>query len=430
MPSYRYRMPPEWATHEMTLMTWPDNRETWPGDRLNRAEHVYADILEALTPHEKVVLLVANEDAQQAAASMIQNRNIDWNRVRLIRMPTNDVWIRDYGPITLLREQRTDTAGAKTAAQTAVQTAASEKSGDERNPENNEVTHASGKRVDEHIPQGSDVRYASGNREDESKEDESREDGLRRSEKIRDMVMCDWGYNAWGGKYPPFDDDNAVPVRLAELLDYPVVSPGMILEGGSIEVNGAGFLLTTESVLLNPNRNPEMSKSQIEKNLRKYLGVDKILWLKRGLRGDDTDGHIDDLARFVGPQTIVTSVSDDPSDPNYEVLRENREILTKSADCKGVPFEVIALPLPATRINDTTVDGSEYVPATYANFYIANGCVLVPLYDKRYDDQVLKLFRRLFPDRSIKGIPCNDLVWGQGSIHCITQQVPKLREQR
>lgn len=377
MPSYRYRMPPEWETHEMTLMTWPDNRETWPGDRLNRAEHVYADILEALTPHEKVLLLVANEDAQQAAATMIQKRNIDWDRIRLIRMPTNDVWIRDYGPITLLREQRTDTAGAKAAAHTAVQTTASEKPG-----------------------------------------------------KIRDMVMCDWGYNAWGGKYPPFDDDNAVPVRLAELLDYPVVSPGMILEGGSVEVNGARLLLTTESVLLNPNRNSEMSKSQIEKNLRKYLGVDKILWLKRGLCGDDTDGHIDDLARFVGPQTIVASVSDDPSDPNYEVLRENLEILTKSADCKGMPFEVIELPLPKTRINDTTVDGSEYVPASYANFYIANGCALVPLYDKRYDDQILKLFRRLFPDRSIKGIPCNDLVWGQGSIHCITQQIPRLRERR
>lgn len=398
MTSHRYRMPPEWATHEMTLMTWPDNRETWPGERLNRAEHVYADILEALTPHEKVLLLVANEDAQQAAASIIQNRNVDWNRVRLVRMPTNDAWIRDYGPITLLREQYVDKAGKKAAAQTG----ASEKLRDERALADSHVQNASG----------------------------SRGDHARSSEKIRDMVMCDWGYNAWGGKYPPYDDDNAVPVRLAELLDYPVVSPGMILEGGSIEVNGAGFLLTTESVLLNPNRNPQMSKFQIEKNLRKYLGVDKILWLKRGLRGDDTDGHIDDLTRFAGPQTVVTSVSDDPSDPNYEVLRENREILTNSADCKGVPFEVIELPLPATRINDTTVDGSEYVPASYANFYIANGCVLVPLYDKRYDDQVLKLFRRLFPDRSIKGIPCSDLVWGQGSIHCITQQVPKLRERR
>jgi agmatine deiminase len=403
MPSYRYRMPPEWAPHEMTLLTWPDNRETWPGIRLNRVEHVYADILEALTPHENVLLLVANEDAHQAAASMIQNRNIDWNRVRLVRMPTNDVWIRDYGPITLLREEltRQDTdPDAPDSSETGLRD--SQQPG--KKPERDDG-HPAGQ---QHARQGSPGhRY-----------------------KVRDMVMCDWGYNAWGGKYPPFDDDNAVPGKLAGLLDYPLVAPGMILEGGSIEVNGAGFLLTTESVLLNPNRNPEMSRSQIEKNLRKYLGVDKILWLRKGLRGDDTDGHIDDLARFVGPRTIVASVSDDPSDPNYEVLRENRDILANATDCKGVPFEVIELPLPSTRIDGTTVDGSEFVPASYANFYIANGCVLVPLYDERYDDQVLKLFRRLFPDRTVKGIPCNDLVWGQGSIHCITQQVAKPRDPR
>ncbi len=373
MPSYRYRMPPEWAPHEMTLLTWPDNRETWPGSRLNRVEHVYADILEALTPHENVLLLVANEDAQQAAATMIQKRNIDWDRVRMVRMPTNDVWIRDYGPIILLRDH----------------------------PDHPDHPDTNRMSVESDVPV--------------------------RKQKKRDLVMCDWGYNAWGGKYPPYDDDNAVPVKLSELLDFPLVSPGMILEGGSIEVNGAGYLMTTESVLLNPNRNPEMSRFQIEKNLRQYLGVDKILWLRRGLRGDDTDGHIDDLARFVSSRTILAAVSDDPTDPNYEILRENRDILANATDCKGAPFEVIELPLPATRINDATVDGSEYVPASYANFYFANGCVLVPLYDKRYDDQVLKLFRRLFPDRSIKGIPCNDLVWGQGSIHCITQQVAKLR---
>lgn len=374
MSSYRYRMPPEWAPHEQTLLTWPDNRDTWPGIRLNRAEHVYADILEALTPHEKVLLLVSNEEAHQAAASMIQNRNIDWGQVRLVRLPTNDVWIRDYGPMTLIREEE-EAADVAKAPGISV-----------KKPQN---------------PAGC-------------------------GEKARDMVMCDWGYNAWGEKYPPFDDDNAVPGKLSGLLDYPLVSPGMILEGGSIEVNGAGFLLTTESVLCNPNRNPAMSRSQIEKKLRKYLGVDKILWLRKGLRGDDTDGHIDDLTRFADPRTILTSVSDDPADPNYEVLRENRALLAQATDCKGVPFEVIDLPLPATRIEGTTVDGSEYVPASYANFYIANGCVLVPLYDERYDDLVLKLFRRLFPHRAVRGIPCRDLVWGQGSIHCITQQVARL----
>lgn len=355
-----YKMPPEWATHEMTIMAWPDNRETWPGIRLNRVEHVYADILEAITPHEKVLILVSNEQAQQAAASLIQNRNVDWGKIRLVRMDVNDVWVRDYGPITLLRKPQDDSNQPEATA-----------------------------------PQW-------------------------------ERVMCDWGYNAWGGKYPPFEADNAVPRKLAELLGYPAVTPGMILEGGSIDVNGTGFLLATESVLLNPNRNPQMSKSQIEKNLRKYLGVEKVIWLKSGLKGDDTDGHIDDLARFVSPRTIVASVSEDREDPNYEILLENRDILARATDCRGVPFQIIDLPLPATRISGTTVDGSDYVPASYANFYIANGCVLLPLYDKRYDDQMIKLFQRLFPDRTVKGIPCSDLVWGQGSIHCITQQIPLL----
>ncbi len=396
---YKYIMPPEWASHEMTLMTWPDNRETWPGARLNRAEHVYADILEALTAHEKVLLLVANDDAQQAAASMIQNRNIDWNRVRMVRMPTNDVWIRDYGPITLIRENKK---------------LKSHGNGDNTGRTDNE--NADGPEVDQ--PDEQTVSPVAGQTEKRVNEGS----GIGQ----RELVMSDWGYNAWGGKYPPYDHDNAVPKKLAELLDYPLVAPGMILEGGSIDVNGSGFLLTTESVLLNPNRNPEMSRFQIEKNLRKYLGVEHIIWLRGGLKGDDTDGHIDDLARFVAPRTIVTSVCDDPDNPNYEILRENRDILMNATDCKGVSFKIIDLPLPATRINDTTVDGSEHVPASYVNFYIANGCVLVPLYDKRYDDQVLAIFRKLFPDRLIKGIPCNDLVWGQGSIHCITQQVPQI----
>ncbi len=402
---YKYFMPPEWAPHEMTLMTWPDNRETWPGARLNRAEHVYADILEALTPHEKVLVMVANDDAQQAAASMIQNRNIDWKRVRLVRMPTNDVWVRDYGPITLIRE---------TITQKLDQVKNRMDSGPVIDPGSGHSPHHD----PEYVP-GSGLTPDSG-RPPDSERTSNSDTGLK------EPVMCNWGYNAWGGKYPPYDSDNAVPEKLAELFDYPLVVPGMILEGGSIDVNGNGFLLTTESVLLNPNRNPEMSRFQIEKNLRKYLGVENIIWLKNGLKGDDTDGHIDDLARFVAPRTIITSVSEDPADPNYEILRENREILTNATDCKGMPFKIFDLPLPATRINDTTVDGSEYVPASYANFYIANGCVLVPLYDYRYDSQVLAIFRKLFPDRQIKGIPCKDLVWGQGSIHCITQQVPKI----
>ncbi|MDI6401425.1 agmatine deiminase family protein [Balneolaceae bacterium ANBcel3] len=342
-----YYMPPEWATHKSTLLAWPDNRETWPGERLNRAEHVFADILEALTPHEHVDVLVANEQAQQAAAALIQNRDVDWNKVRLIRMPVNDVWIRDYGPISV--REKTD-------------------------------------------------------------------DGSR-------VVFLNWEYNAWGGKYPPYDSDNAIPENIGKLLDYPVVDTKVILEGGSIDVNGAGCVLTTESVLLNPNRNPDMNREQIEDVLRTYLGVQKVIWLKNGLKGDDTDGHIDDLARFVSEKEVFVAVSDDPSDPNYAVLKENWEILSEATDVHGRPFEIVEVPLPNTKIKGTTVDGSDHVPASYMNFYIANKCVLVPVYDERYDDKVLQLFQSVFPDRYIKGIDCRDLVWGQGSIHCVTQQV-------
>jgi len=237
--------------------------------------------------------------------------------------------------------------------------------------------------------------------------------------------ITDWEYNAWGGKYPPFDTDNSLPQLISELFETEITKTGMVLEGGSIDTNGEGVLLTTESVLLNPNRNPGMSKHEIEEKLKHFLGMTKVIWLKDGLAGDDTDGHIDDLSRFVNKNTIFTMLSDDQEDVNYKALMENYEILQNATDHNGNPFHIVTLPLPHTRIEGTTVDGSEYVPASYANFYIANGVVLVPIYDVRYDSEVLDIFGEYFPDRDIIGIPCADLVWGQGSIHCITQQLYK-----
>ncbi len=237
------------------------------------------------------------------------------------------------------------------------------------------------------------------------------------------FVITDWEYNAWGEKYPPWDSDNNIPEFISELFGIKKVSAKMVLEGGSIDVNGVGDLLTTESVLLNPNRNPGMSKDEIEQNLKKYLGVKNIIWLRSGLAGDDTDGHIDDLTRFLNEETVLTMVCEDKDDINYLALQENLKIL-KSAKLKsGKKLKIETLPLPKTKIEGTTVDGSEFVPASYANFYVANGCVLVPLYDEQYDQQALDLFKKYFPDREIIGIDCADLVWGQGSIHCITQQL-------
>lgn len=236
-------------------------------------------------------------------------------------------------------------------------------------------------------------------------------------------AITDWEYNSWGEKYPPYDSDNALPKWFSDFYDIPYFKTGMVLEGGSIDTNGDGILLTTESVLLNPNRNSKLTKSEIEQKLIDYLGAKKILWLKRGLVGDDTDGHIDDLSRFINKNTILTMVTEDESDVNYSALQENLEILEGAENQYGEPFQIVTLPLPQTRIVDQTVDGSQFVPASYANFYIANGVVLVPLYDERYDEIAMDLFREFFPDRDIIGIDCTDLVWGQGSIHCITQQL-------
>lgn len=240
--------------------------------------------------------------------------------------------------------------------------------------------------------------------------------------KGEEYVITDWGYNAWGEKYPPWENDNYLPEFIATKYDLKRVIPDMILEGGSIDVNGAGALLTTESVLLNKNRNPQLSKRDIEERLNKFLGADQVIWLKKGLAGDDTDGHIDDITRWLNEDTVLTMVCEDKNDVNNEALEENLEILRNVKLKNGKALNIETLPLPKTKIEGTTVDGSEYVPASYANFYIANGVVLVPIYDKRYDDEALTLFRRYFPGRKVIGIYCADLVWGQGSIHCITQQ--------
>ncbi|MDZ7773455.1 MAG: agmatine deiminase family protein [Balneolaceae bacterium] len=239
---------------------------------------------------------------------------------------------------------------------------------------------------------------------------------------LPEWALTDWEYNAWGGKYPPWEDDNALPAWFARRFGIPRYAPGMVLEGGSIEVNGEGALLTTESVLLNPNRNPALDRGQIEDRLRAYLGADHVIWLKEGLTGDDTDGHIDDLARFLAPDTVL-AVTAPPGDVNHAALAENLEILRSATLPGGRSLRIETLPLPETRIEGTTVDGSAYVPASYANFYVASGVVLVPLYDTRRDGEALELIGSHFPDREVDGISCADLVWGQGSIHCVTQQL-------
>ena len=336
-------MPAEWEEHSATLLHWPSNKETWPGERLTKVEDVYLTIIAKLSRYEKILLFVGSKEIRKRVEKLLVNNETDFSNILLQVYPINDIWARDCGPIFVQRD--------------------------------------------------------------------------------KEFVITDWEYNAWGEKYPPWDSDNNIPKYIANHFNIERISTQMILEGGSIDVNGVGDLLTTESVLLNPNRNSKMNKGEIEQNLRTYLGVENIIWLKSGLAGDDTDGHIDDLTRFLNEDTVLTIVCEDMNDVNYFVLQENLEILKSVKLNNGNPLNIETLPLPRTKIEDITVDGSEYVPASYSNFYIANGCVLVPLYEKRYDEEALELFKKYFPKREIIGIECSDLVWGQGSIHCITQQL-------
>ena len=242
---------------------------------------------------------------------------------------------------------------------------------------------------------------------------------LREQNGRRERAVVDWGYNAWGGKYPPFDLDDAVPQHIAKLRGLPLFSPGIVMEGGSLEVNGCGTLITTEACLLNPNRNPELTKAQIEDYLCDYLGVTNILWLGDGIVGDDTDGHIDDLTRFVNPNTVVTVVEDDPSDDNYAPLEENLRRLRTLRDETNQLLRIVELPMPRLLKHE-----GQRLPASYANFYIANELVLVPTYRDPNDARAVEILQREFPDRRVIGVDSMELIWGLGSFHCISQQEP------
>jgi agmatine deiminase len=235
------------------------------------------------------------------------------------------------------------------------------------------------------------------------------------------LAVVDWDFNAWGNKYPPFDLDEVVPTRLAEILKLPVFYPHMILEGGSIDVNGSGALLTSESCLLNENRNPNLSRDEIEQRLRDYLGVTDILWLGDGIAGDDTDGHIDDLTRFVSEQTVVTVVEENRDDENYEPLQENLARL-RSMKIGDRKLDVLTLPMPKKIVREGL-----RLPASYANFYVANTRVLVPTFADANDEAALSVLRECFPDRRVAGIDCRELIWGLGTFHCLTQQQPAVR---
>jgi agmatine deiminase len=337
-----YHMPAEWEPHEATWLSWPHKEESWPG-AFEKIPGKFVEITKHLTESELVRINVADQAFAERVTSLLQKGGVNLDAVRFHFNPTDDAWVRDHGPIYVVRD-------------------------------------VNGK---------------------------------------RERAINDWRYNAWGNKYPPFDKDDVVPSRIAVEMNEILFVPGIVMEGGSLDVNGQGTLITTEACLLNPNRNPHLQRSQIEQSLKDYLGVTNILWLGQGIAGDDTDGHVDDLTRFVSADTVVTVIEHNRQDENYEVLKENCALLRQMKDQVGNLLRVIELPMPTP-----VYFQDQRLPASYANFYIANKSVLVPTFRDENDEKACEILQQLFADRKVIGIDCLELIWGLGSIHCVTQQQP------
>lgn len=232
-------------------------------------------------------------------------------------------------------------------------------------------------------------------------------------------VIVDWGYNAWGNKYPPYDLDDVIPTLIGKSFSIPVYHPGIVMEGGSVEFNGKGTILTSTACLLNENRNQQLNQGQIEEYLYQYYGAEQVLWVDEGIVGDDTDGHIDDTVRFVNEDTVLTVVEQNPKDENYALLQTNLKQLQRMRLQNGKQLNIIELPMP-----DEIIYEDQRLPASYANFYISNGHVIVPTYRCAKDDTALQIIASCFPGREVVGIDSTDIIWGLGSFHCLSQQEP------
>jgi agmatine deiminase len=241
----------------------------------------------------------------------------------------------------------------------------------------------------------------------------------------RKVAIVQWRFNAWGGKYPPLLKDGNIPYFISERMGIPLYMPGIILEGGAIDVNGRGTVLSTEQCLLNPNRNAGLSKEATERYLADFLGAKSVVWLKRGLEGDDTDGHIDNLARFVDPGTVVCAFEEDDSDENYAALKDNHDVLSRAHDQDGNALRIVKLPMPPP-LRDTVRGEKTRLAASYTNFYIGNDVVLVPAFNHPNDGKAQDILRELFPGRTVIGIDCTDIIYGAGTLHCISQQQPSI----
>jgi len=237
----------------------------------------------------------------------------------------------------------------------------------------------------------------------------------------KEKAIVDWDYNAWGNKYPPYDLDDVIPTKIAQRFGLPVFHPGIVMEGGSVDFNGKGTLITSTACLLNKNRNPELNQEQIEGYLRNYYGVEQVLWVTEGIIGDDTDGHIDDTARFVNEDTVVAVVEENKNDENYAILQENLQTLKTMRLLNGKQLNIVELPMP-----EPVFYQEQRLPASYANFYIANAAVVMPTFRGANDQKALDILQQCFSDRKVVGIDSTDIIWGLGSFHCLSQQEPEV----
>jgi agmatine deiminase len=361
------RMPAEWEPHAATWIAWPHNRDDWPG-KFAPIPWVYVEIVRLLCRSEPVHIVVRDGAMKRRASDRLDSAGVDPGRVRFFQAATDRVWLRDSGPTFVVKDQSPAAAGTGEAA--------------------SEVAEPTDR-----------------------------------------IGLVEWKFNAWA-KYENYRDDRRLPRRLSRWLGLPRWVPRVeqggrrvrvVMEGGAIDVNGRGTVLTTEECLLGEvqARNPGLGRAEVERVLADYLGARHVIWLGRGIAGDDTHGHVDDLARFVNPRTVVTVVEPNTSDPNHEPLRDNLKRLWAARDQDGQPLRVVEVPMPRPVLFD-----GQRLPASYANFYIANGTVLVPTFNDPADRVALDTLAQVFPDREVVGVHCGDLVLGLGTLHCLSQQQP------
>jgi agmatine deiminase len=361
--SQGYAMPAEWEPHDATWIAWPHNEEDWPG-KFAPIPWIYAEIVRLIARGERVHIFVQpskNNRALNEVREILEKNDANLSHVDFHLRPTDRVWTRDSGPIFVTKEIKN-----------------------------------------------------------------------QKSKLENPLALVDFKFNAWA-KYDNSLQDDQLPASVAKLLKVPQFVAyakndlgelqRFVLEGGSIDVNGAGCVMTTEECLLSEiqQRNPGISRELVEKALADHLGIQKVLWLDRGIAGDDTHGHIDDTARFVSARTIVACIEEDKSDANYASMKENHRRLKKMRGADGKAFNIVELPLPEAVYFD-----GQRLPASYANFYIANAGVLVPVFNDKNDGRALRILESCFRDRPVIPVYCRDLVWGLGTLHCMTQQQPAL----